>query len=204
MAGSDQVCLGLVVGVHGVRGVVRIKSYAARPEDIGAYGAVSDEDGTRKFKVQVLGMARGAVLARLSGVADREAADALKGVRLYVPRKALPAPNEDEFYHADLVGLPVDTKDGARLGTVAAVHNFGAGDIIEVRDDKGGELLLPFTDPVIPVIDLKGGRIVADPPAALLEDRAKAAEKSAARDNRRRRLAERRERAPGGNEPSRD
>jgi len=204
VAGSDQVCLGVVVGVHGVRGVVRIKSYAARPEDVGAYGAVSDEDGARKFKVQVLGLARGAVLARLSGIANREAADALKGVRLYVPRKALPVTNEDEFYHADLVGLPVDTKEGTRLGTVAAVHNFGAGDILEVRDDKGGELLLPFTDPVVPVVDIKGGRIVADPPPALLEDRTKAAEKSAARDDRRRRLAERRERAVGGKEPSAD
>jgi 16S rRNA processing protein RimM len=204
VAGSDQICLGIVVGVHGVQGVVRIKSYAARPEDIAAYGPLIDEAGARKFKVKVLGMARGAVLARLSGVADREAADALKGVRLYVPRKALPATNEDEFYHADLVGLPVDTKDGARLGTVAAVHNFGAGDIIEIRDEKGGELLLPFSDPVFPVVDIKGGRIVADPPAELLEDRAKAAAKSAARDDRRRRLAQRRERASGGNEPSAD
>ena len=144
----------------------------------------------------------GAVLARFSGIADREAAEALKGVRLYVSRQALPATNEDEFYHADLVGLPVDTKDGARLGTVAAVHNFGAGDIIEVRDEKGGELLLPFSDPVFPVVDIKGGRLVADPPAELLEDRAKAAAKSAARDDRRRRLAERRDRAAGGDEPS--
>lgn len=192
MPGSGQVCLGIVVGIHGVKGVVRLKSFTAAPADIAAYGSVSDESGARRFKIQVLGLARGAVLARLSGIADRPAAEALRGLRLYVPRKALPKTNEDEFYHADLVGLPVETKEGARLGTVGAVHNFGAGDILEVRAADGGELLLPFSDAVVPVVDIAAGRIVADPPASLLEDRAKAEIKNAARADRRRRLAERR------------
>ncbi|MGH7002818.1 MAG: ribosome maturation factor RimM [Alphaproteobacteria bacterium] len=194
MPRSEQVCLGIVVGVHGVKGMVRLKSFTAQPADIAAYGAVSDEGGARRFKIEVAGMARGAVLARLSGVANREAAEALRGVRLYVPRTALPKTNQDEFYHADLIGLPVETKEGARLGTVSAVHNFGAGDILELRGDNGRELLLPFSDAVVPTVDLEAGRIVADPPASLLEDRAKAESRDADRAARRRRLDERRNR----------
>ena len=174
MPRSEQVCLGIVVGVHGVKGTVRLKSFTAEPADVAAYGPVSDESGARRFKLEVLGTSRGAVLARLSGVADREAAEALRGLRLYVPRKALPPTNEDEFYHADLIGLPVETKEGARLGTVRAVHNFGAGDILEIRAEDGRELLLPFSDSAVPVVDFAAGRIVADPPASLLEDRADA------------------------------
>jgi 16S rRNA processing protein RimM len=166
----DQVCLGTIVGVHGVQGAVRIKSFTEHPADVAAYGAVSDESGARRFEVKVLGQARGAVLARLSGVADRDAAEALRGLRLYVPRAALPKTNEDEFYHADLIGLPVETSEGARLGSVRAVHNFGAGDILELRDEAGRELMLPFSDAVVPKIDLAAGRIVAAPPAALLEE----------------------------------
>lgn len=192
MPRSEQVCLGIVVGVHGVKGVVRLKSFTAAPADIAAYGAVCDESGARRFKIQVLGTARGAILARLSGIADRDAAEALRGLRLYVPRTALPETSEDEFYHADLIGLPVETKEGARLGTVGAVHNFGAGDILEVRGEAGHELLLPFSDAVVPQVDLAAGRIVADPPAGLLDDRAKAQSKDAGRVARRDRLAKRR------------
>jgi len=197
----EKVCLGAVVGVHGVRGTVRIKSFTADPADIAAYGAVSDESGARRFEVEVLGQARGAVLARLSGVADRDAAEALRGLRLYVPRAALPETKEDEFYHADLIGLPVETREGARLGTVRAVHNFGAGDILELRDDDGRELLLPFSDAIVPAVDLGAGRIVADPPAALLEQRAQAAIKSGATAARRRRRRGRdRDRGNGGSD----
>jgi 16S rRNA processing protein RimM len=189
VAPPEKVCLGTIVGVHGVRGNVRIKSFTAQPADIAAYGAVSDESGARRFVVTVLGEARGAVLAKLSGVADRDAAEALRGIRLYVPRTALPKTNEDEFYHADLIGLPVETREGAALGRVSAVHNFGAGDILELRDGAGRELLLPFSDAVVPEIDLKSGRIVAMPPASLLEERAQAEIKAgdAARKSRRRR-----------------
>ncbi len=189
MPRPEKVCLGTIVGVHGVQGVVRIKSFTADPADVAAYGAVSDESGARRFAVTVLGQARGAVLARLSGVADRDAAEALRGVRLYVPRAALPTTKEDEFYHADLIGLPVETKEGAPLGTVRAVHNFGAGDILELRGDDGHELLLPFSDAAVPEIDLARGRIVAILPPSLMEDRAQAALKAggtAARRKRRR------------------
>ena len=178
MPRPEKVCLGTIVGVHGVKGVVRIKSFTAAPADIAAYGAVSDESGGRSFKVDVLGQARGAILARLSGVTDRNAAEALRGLRLYVPRAALPETKEDEFYHADLIGLPVETREGARLGTVRAVHNFGAGDILELGGDEGGAFYLPFSDAAVPEIDLGAGRIVADPPPGFLEERAQAAIKA--------------------------
>jgi 16S rRNA processing protein RimM len=180
----DQVCVGVVVGVHGVKGTVRIKCYTTEPTGLAAYGPVSDEQGTRRFAIEVLGVSRGAVLAHLSGIKDRDAADALRGLRLYVPRAALPATKEDEFYHADLVGLPVETRDGQRLGTVRAVHNFGAGDILELRADGGRELMLPFSDAVVPAVDLAAGRIIADPPAGLLDERVEADGKSRGRAGR--------------------
>lgn len=193
MPRPDKVCLGTIVGVHGVQGAVRIKSFTADPADVAAYGAVSDESGERRFDVKVLGQARGSVLARLSGVADRNAAEALRGVRLYVPRAALPKTNEDEFYHADLIGLPVETREGAPLGSVRAVHNFGAGDILELRDDSGRELLLPFSDAVVPEVDLASGRIVAVPPPSLLEEHGQAGVKAGGDSSRRKR---RRKRGP--------
>lgn len=196
MPRPERVCLGTIVGVHGVQGVVRIKSFTADPADIAAYGAVSDEGGERRFEVKVLGQARGAVLARLSGVANRDAAEALRGVQLYVPRAALPEANEDEYYHADLIGLPVETREGAPLGSVRAVHNFGAGDILELRDESGRELLLPFSDAVVPEVDLASGRIVAVPPASLLEQRGQAALEAGGDAPRRKRRRKRR--AAGG------
>jgi 16S rRNA processing protein RimM len=197
VAPPEKVCLGTIVGIHGVRGTVRIKSFTADPAGIAAYGAVSDESGARRFEVTVLGQARGAVLARLSGVADRDAAEALRGVRLYVARAALPKTNEDEFYHADLIGLPVETAEGARLGSVRAVHNFGAGDILELRDDAGRELLLPFSDAVVPSVDLAARRIVAAPPASLLEERAQAELKAGGAAPRRRKRGKRDPRGNG-------
>jgi 16S rRNA processing protein RimM len=195
VAESGKVCLGIVVGAHGVRGVVRIKSFAADPRDVGAYGPLTDESGGRRFEVTVEGFARGAVLARLSGVADRDAAEALRGLRLYVPRAALPATKEDEYYHADLIGLPVETREGSALGRVRAVHNFGAGDILELRADDGRELMLPFSDAVVPIVDLASGRIVAAPPPGLLEEleQARLRGGAAARGKRRRRGS-----GPGG------
>jgi len=162
----DKVCLGTIVGVHGVQGAVRIKSFTADPADVAAYGAVSDESGGRRFEVKVLGQARGTVLARLSGVADRNAAEALRGLRLYVPRAALPEANEDEFYHADLIGLPVETREGAPLGSVRAVLNFGAGDILEYKPPNGGpNVRITFTKEAVPHVDLAAKRVVLDPPA---------------------------------------
>ncbi len=161
---QERVCIAVVTGAHGVRGAVRLKTFTARPEDVAAYGPVSDESGGRTFRLTVTGRRTGGVIARLDGIEDREAAEALKGLRLHVPRSALPEPGEDEFYHADLLGLAVETTDGRRLGRVRAVFDFGAGDVIEVAGDEGAPLVLPFTRRVVPVVDLAGGRLVVELP----------------------------------------
>ncbi len=167
MTHSGKVLLGIVVGVHGLRGAVRIKSFTAKPSDIAAYGEVCDESETRRFRIKILGMTRGAVLATISGIADRNAAEAVRGMQLFVNRAALPPTDKNEYYHADLIGLAAERIDGTQAGRVAAVHNHGAGDILEIRAPDGAELLLHFQQQFVPVVDIEGGRIVIDPPADL-------------------------------------
>ena len=160
-----RICLGVITGAHGVRGLVRIKSFTAAPGDIAAYGPLDDEAGTRRFEVAVKGEAKGAVLAALAGVQDRNAAEALKGTRLYVDRAALPPPqDEEEYYHADLIGLRAEDATGRNLGRVVAVHNFGAGDLLEIERPDGTELLLPFTKAAVPSVDIAAGRLTVEPP----------------------------------------
>jgi 16S rRNA processing protein RimM len=167
-AAGGRICLGVMVGAHGLRGLVKVKSFTADPADVAAYGPVSDESGRRQWRLAVTGPAPGksadVVLARVEGVQDREAAQALHGVRLYVARSALPAPEAEEFYHADLIGLSVEDAAGQRLGTVRGVENHGAGDVLAVERPDGRELLLPFTKAAVPLIDFAGGRLVAEPP----------------------------------------
>ena len=160
----DRVLLGVVAAPHGVRGLVRIRSYTEDPMAVASYGPLSDETGKKAYRVEALSTARGAVLARIEGVADRTAAEALRGLRLYVERSALPAAGEREWYEADLVGLPAVGKDGRNWGKVVAFHEFGAGPVMEVS----AGLMLPFTDEVVPEIDVEGGKVVVDPPAGLL------------------------------------
>lgn len=165
-----MLCLGVISGAHGVRGAVRIKTFTAEPEAIAAYGPVTDEAGARSFKLSLAGTARGQAIARIPGVSDRDAAEALKGTHLYVPRAALPETgSEDEFYVADLVGLLVEAKDGAALGRVLAIHDFGAGEVLEVGEKPSTSVMLPFTRAVVPVVDLAEGRLVVDPPAGFLD-----------------------------------
>lgn len=165
---GERVCLGVIVAAHGVRGQVRIKPFTEAPEDVAAYGTVEDEAGARRFEIEVAGRAKGTVIARIEGVEDRTAAERLRGTRLYVDRAALPAIEEDEtYYHADLIGLAVEDRAGRPLGRVVAVNDFGAGDVLELEDPEGAPLVLPFTRQVVPVVDLEGGRLVAEPPADL-------------------------------------
>lgn len=169
---EPRVCLGVVGSPHGVRGAVRIKSFTADPVAIADYGALEDKSGTRHFTLKVVGSAKGdgMVIAKLSGIGDRDRAEALRGLRLYAPRAVLPATSdEDEFYHADLVGLAALLEDGTRLGTVIAVHDFGAGDMLEIERDSGQPVLVPFTRAAVPVVDLAGRRVVLDPPAGLFD-----------------------------------
>jgi 16S rRNA processing protein RimM len=168
---EQRVCMGVVGAPHGVRGAVRIKSFTDEPKAIANYGALEDESGGKRVTLRVIGTVKGdgMVIAALSGVVDRDQAEALRGLRLYAPRAALPPTAEDEFYHADLVGLAAVLEDGERLGDVVAVHDFGAGDVLEIARDKGQPVLVPFTRAAVPVVDLAGRRVVIDPPAGLFD-----------------------------------
>ncbi len=169
---ETRLCVGVITGAHGVRGLVRIKSFTEQPESLAAYGKLSDEAGTRSFEVSVTGRAKGALLARIEGVTDRDQAEALRGTRLHVARDALPPlEDEEEYYVADLVGLEAVDGAGRALGRVQAVHNFGAGDVIEVVPDAqeggGPSRLWPFTRETVPEVDLAAGRLVIEPPEEL-------------------------------------
>lgn len=173
-----QVLVGAIAGAHGVRGLVKVRSYTAEPADIAAYGPLTDADGRRRLALQVMSAApggAGALICRIEGVADRDAADGLKGLRLYVDREAFPAAAEGEFYHADLIGLAAELPDGTGFGRVVAVQNHGAGDILEIEQPAaapGGRrrvVDVPFTRAAVPVVDIAGGRVVIDPPPGLLE-----------------------------------
>ncbi|MCZ6763537.1 MAG: ribosome maturation factor RimM [Alphaproteobacteria bacterium] len=167
---GTKVCLGVIAGPHGVKGLVRVRSYTDRPADIVAYGPLTDQSGGRPFELEIVGTGpKGQLLGRLAGVADRDAADALKGQALYIDRDRLPEPGEaDTYYHADLVGLAAQLADGAPFGTVRAVHDFGAGEVLELAIAGPNTLMLPFTKAAVPVVDIAAGRIVVDPPAGLL------------------------------------
>lgn len=163
---TDRICIGAVAGAFGVRGELRLKSFTATPEDIATYGDAETEDGNTRFIITLTGqMTKGALIARLSGVTTKEQADALKGVRLYVDRTRLPSLPDDEYYHADLIGLEVFDTGGALLGHVKSVLNHGASDILEIHGSGlKSTVLLPFTLDAVPTVDLTAGRIVADPP----------------------------------------
>ena len=160
----ERILVGSIAGAHGVRGQVRIKSFTDDPAAVAAYGPLSDESGQRRFDVRVTGHVKGGVIARIEGVADRSAAEALRGLRLYVPRAALPATQADEYYRVDLIGLEAELADGSRFGRIVDVQNYGAGDVLEIERPDGGTELLPFADRIVPVVDLAAGRVVVDPP----------------------------------------
>ena len=160
-AEDARVCLGAIAGAHGVRGLVKIKSFTQDPADLTAYGPLADESGRRRFEISVTGQAKGLLVARIAGIEDRDAAQALRGVRLTIARAALPEPEDaEEFYQADLIGLAAEDPQGRPLGTIAAVENYGAGDFLEIARAEGAPLLVPFTKVVVPLIDLEGGRVV--------------------------------------------
>lgn len=169
---SKPLLLARIGAAHGVRGEVRVKAFTAVAADIGAYGPLASADG-RRFDIEALRPVGGTpdmLVVRFRGIADRNAAEALTGTDLFVARDKLPETGEDEFYHADLVGLVAHLPTGEALGTVISVQNYGAGDVIEVAPPRGPSLLLPFTRRVVPEVDLAGGRIVVDPPPGLIDD----------------------------------
>lgn len=171
MTGTSEelVCVGAITGARGLKGEVRIKSFTADPKGVSDYGDVFEEDGGKSYTIKITGQAKGQLLARLQGVEDRNAAEALKGTRLYVPKSALPEPEEDEFYFSDLIGLRADLVDGGNLGRIKEVHDFGAGTILEVAGGDLGNVMVPFTRTAVPKVDISAGRVVIDPPVGLLE-----------------------------------
>jgi 16S rRNA processing protein RimM len=163
---DERICLGQIGAPHGVRGEVRLRSFTANPDAITGYGPLETEDG-HVVQIESLRPAKDHFVARLAGVSDRNAAERLTNTKLYVSRERLPATEgADEFYHADLIGLAVVDRSGGKLGTVIAIHNFGAGDLIEIRPTNGGATkMLRFDEATVPVVDLAAGRLVIDLPA---------------------------------------
>ncbi len=150
----------MITGAHGLHGLVRVRPFTDAPEDVAAYGPVESEDGARRFTLEARNRTgKGQILVHIEGIDDRTAAEALKGERLFVDRARLPEADEDEFYHADLLGLAVVTEAGALVGEVRAVHNFGGGDMLEIAEPDGSLATVPFTRAAVPMVDLAAGRV---------------------------------------------
>jgi 16S rRNA processing protein RimM len=160
---SRLISLGVISGAHGIRGQVKIKSFTANPEDISCYGPLLDSSG-KQYQLTITGGTNDALIATVGGVTDRNAAEALRNTELFVPRSALPEAGKHEYYHEDLVGLKLLTQDGRPYGTIAAMHNFGAGDLVAIKRESGEEEFLPFTRAIFQEIDIKEGRVVIAPP----------------------------------------
>ena len=173
MTEARTVVVAEIGAAHGIKGEVRLKPHTDVPGDVAAYGPLTAGDG-RTFEIVSLrpaaGSSPGMLVARLKGVNDRNAAEALNGVRLSVPKDRLPKPGDGEFYHADLIGLAAVTAAGAALGTIVAVNNYGAGDIIEIAPPRGAPLLVPFTAVFVPEVDVKAGRVVVVTPVFVGDD----------------------------------
>ncbi len=166
---QDLVLVGIFGAAHGVRGEVRLKSYTGDPLAIADYPRLTDESGKTKFKIVSARPVKDDILVvRVDGVADRTAAEKLTNTSIYMPRADLPPAHEEEFYHADLIGLRVETREGVLIGTIANVLNFGAGDILDVRPEIGENLLLPFTKKVVPIVEITLKRVVVDMPEEVI------------------------------------
>lgn len=161
---SPLVCVARIGAAHGVRGAVKLWTFTEDPFAVQDYGPLVTRDGTRQFEVAHAREAKGHLVATLKGVTTRDEAERLNGLELYVARDKLPTAGEGEYYHADLIGLAAVTTAGEALGRVIAIHNFGAGDIIEIAPARGATMLLPFSNAVVPTVDLEGGRVVIDLP----------------------------------------
>lgn len=162
---EDMICVGAIAGAFGVTGEVRLKSFCTEPADIGSYGPLTSEDGRQIYKITLTRPVAGGLGARIAGVTTKEAADALRGTSLFVPRTKLPKLPDDEFYHADLIGLDAFDTGGVLIGKVLAIYNHGAGDILEISSSRHkSALLLPFTLAIVPNVDLAAGRIVVNMP----------------------------------------
>src|SRR5215469_14805863 len=172
----SQICVARIGAAHGVRGAVKLWTFTEDPFAVKRYGPLSTKDGTRKLEIAGAREAKGYLVAQFKGITTREEAERLNGLELYVPREKLPATDEDEYYHADLIGLAAVTMADEPLGRVIAIHNFGAGDILEIAPPQGATMLLPFTNAVVPSVDIAGGRVLIELPQEVEGDEPDAAE----------------------------
>jgi 16S rRNA processing protein RimM len=167
---TAPICVARIGAAHGVRGAVKLWTFTEDPLAVKHYGPLMTKDGARQFEVTHVREVRDHLVATLKGIATREDAERLNGIELYVARDKLPETEEDEYYHADLIGLAAVNTADEPLGRVIAIHNFGAGDIIEIAPAKGASMLLPFTNAVVPTVDLAGGRVVIELPQEIEGD----------------------------------
>jgi 16S rRNA processing protein RimM len=165
-----QICIARVGAAHGVRGAVKLWTFTEDPLAVKAYGPLLTKDGARSFEIATAREVKGHLVATLKGIATREDAERLNGTELYVAREKLPATEDDEYYHADLIGLTAVNAANEPIGRVTAIHNFGAGDIIEIARPQGATMLLPFTNAVVPTVDLTAGRVVIELPMEIEGD----------------------------------
>ncbi len=157
---TRDILLGAIIGAQGLKGEVKVKTFTQSPESLGAYGPLHSADG-RRFKVaSARAVKSDHAIVRFEGVAQRNEAESLKGLELFIHRDQLPDTEAEEYYHADLIGLPAEDEDGRLIGKVRSIHNFGAGDVIEIERADGSDVLLPFTREFVPVVDVKAGRLV--------------------------------------------
>ena len=167
---KTPICVARIGAAHGVRGAVKLWTFTEDPLAVKQYGPLMTKDGARQFEVTHVREAKDHLVATLKGIATREDAERLNGLELYVARDKLPETDEGEYYHADLIGLAAVSAAGEPLGRVIAIHNFGAGDIIEIAPPQGATMLLPFTNAVVPTVDLAGGRVVIELPQEIEGD----------------------------------
>ena len=167
---KTPICVARIGAAHGVRGAVKLWTFTEDPFAVKDYGPLTTRDGARQFEVTHAREAKDHLVATLKGIATREDAERLNGIELYIAREKLPATDEDEYYHADLIGLAAVNTANEPLGRVTAIHNFGAGDIIEIAPAQGPTMLLPFTNAVVPTVDLADGRVVIELPREIEGD----------------------------------
>jgi 16S rRNA processing protein RimM len=167
---SRRILVGEIAGAHGIRGDVLVRSYTETPEAVAGYGPLMDASGKKIFSLRVVRITSKGIVARIAGIDDRNAAEPLRGTKLYVERSKLPSTSEAEFYHADLIGLRAVAPDGSEVGKIIAVQNFGAGDLLELKPPEGETEFIPFEDRWVPRVDLEAGLVVIDRPASTVDD----------------------------------
>ena len=159
---EDKVCLGAIVGVHGIRGEVKVKSFSSDEKNLTRYGLLSNDKGDKRFELKIVGHSKELLRCKIKGVDDRTTAETLIGTGLYINRALLPELKDEEFYHTDLIGLEVKNSSSEVLGQVNALYNFGAGDILEIKMNNGSLEMVPFTKSFVPVINIKDGYIIVE------------------------------------------